>query len=92
VLYKGSLYFINDNCGGTCLASGTFQYGLTADQTRTLLDLRGAFRSVVDRTIPGLGRSLDEMKFHWNTTQHRFGDGPSLHISVPRDPSATVPS
>jgi RHS repeat-associated protein len=83
---------INGNCSGTCLASGTFQYNGTPDQTRELLDARGAFRSIVDRTIPIWGQSLDEHFEHPNTTQHRFDDAPSPHFSVPRDPRATVPT
>jgi RHS repeat-associated protein len=90
---SGFSFFVNDNCGGTCLASGSFtNTGGTPNQTRDLLDQRGAFRSIVDRTIPVLGVSPDEMQFHPGTTQHRFGEGPSLHVSVPRDPRATVPT
>jgi RHS repeat-associated protein len=82
---------INGNCSGTCLDSGTFQFNGTPDQTRDLLDDRGAFRSIVDRTIPILGKSIDEMRYHPDTTQARFGDGPSPHFSVPRDPGNTIP-
>lgn len=85
-------FSINGDCRGTCLASGTFQYSGTPDQTRDLLDQRGAFRSIVDRTIPIWGKSIDESQFHDNTTQARFGEGPSPHFSVPRDPRATVPT
>jgi RHS repeat-associated protein len=85
-------FFVNGNCSGTCLASGTFDFNSTPDQTRNYLDAHGAFRSIVDRTIPLYGASLDEEFFHQGTTQHRFGEGPSLHVSVPRDPKATVPT
>jgi RHS repeat-associated protein len=85
-------FHIDDNCRSTCLASGTFQYNGTPDQTRNILDQRGAFRSIVDRTIPIWGKSIDEWQYHENTTQHRFGGGPSPHFSVPRDPRATVPT
>jgi RHS repeat-associated protein len=85
-------FHINGSCGGTCLDSGTFKFNGTPDQARDLLDQRGAFRSIVDRTIPGLGKSVDEMKYHPDTTQHRFGDDPSPHFSVPRDPKGTVPT
>jgi RHS repeat-associated protein len=85
-------FFVNGNCSGTCLASGTFDFNATPDQTRNYLDAHGAFRSIVDRTIPLYGASLDEEFFHQGTTQHRFGEGPSLHVSVPRDPKATVPT
>jgi RHS repeat-associated protein len=85
-------FHIDSNCGGTCLSSGTFQYNGTPDQTRYLLDQRGAYRSAADRTIPGVDRSIDEMVYHWNTTQHRFGVGPSPHFSVPRDSKSTVPT
>jgi RHS repeat-associated protein len=85
-------FFVNGNCSGTCLASGTFDFNSTPDQTRNYLDAHGAFRSIVDRTIPLYGASLDEEAFHQGTTQHRFGEGPSLHVSVPRDPKATVPT
>ncbi len=83
-------FHIDDNCKGTCLASGTFKYGGTPDQTRALLDKRGGFRSVWDREIPLWGKSLDEWIYHEGTTQHRFGSGPSPHFSVPREPQATV--
>ena len=89
---QGFQFHIYDNCGGTCLASGKFKVNATPDWTRDLLDQRGAFRSIVDRTIPLLGQSADEMIFHPETTQHRFGAGPSPHLSVPRDPKATVPT
>ena len=89
---KGFTFDINRNCDGTCLASGTFSYNGTPDQTRDLLDSRGAFRSIVDQTLPGVGKSVDEMEYHPNTTQHRFGDTPSPHFSVPRDPRDTVPT
>jgi len=85
-------FFVNGNCSGTCLASGTFDFNSTPDQTRNYLDAHGAFRSIVDRTIPLYGASLDEEFFHQGTTQHRFGEGPSLRVSVPRDPKATVPT
>src|SRR6266568_1364805 len=85
-------FFFNGNCSGACLASGTFDFNSTPDQTRNYLDAHGAFRSIVDRTIPLYGASLDEEFFHQGTTQHRFGEGPSLHVSVPRDPKATVPT
>jgi RHS repeat-associated protein len=87
-------FHIDGSCGGKCLDSGTFKFNGTPDQARDLLDKRGAFRSPVDWTIPGIGHSLDEEYFpeHKNTTQHRFGQDPSPHFSVPRDPNATIPT
>ena len=92
-------FTINGNCGGSCLSSGRYSYYGTNDQVRNLLDLQGAWRYTGDKDQIGLfGHSWDEVIFkdHWNTTQHRFGqqdsDLPSPHFSVPRDPSATVPS
>jgi hypothetical protein len=92
--FEGFSFHIDGSCNGKCLDSGTFKFNGTPDETRNLLDKRGAFRSVVDQTIPGLGHSLDEETFpeHRNTTQHRFGDVPSPPFSVPRDPKSMVPT
>ena len=93
-MFEGFSFHIDGSCNGKCLDSGTFKFNGTPDEARNLLDKRGAFRSVVDQTIPGLGHSLDEEYFleHRNTTQHRFGDVPSPHFSVPRDPKTMVPT
>ena len=90
---------IDGNCGGSCFSSGQYTYNGTNDQARDLLDHQGAWKYTGDKDQIGLfGHSWDEVIFkdHRNTTQHRFGkegaDSPSPHFSVPRDPSATVPS
>jgi RHS repeat-associated protein len=73
------------------LAAGTFKFNDTRDNTRQTLDARGAFRAVADRRWL-FGRSLDELVFHPDSTQHRFGRGPSPHMSVPDDPANQVPT
>jgi RHS repeat-associated protein len=81
--FEGFNFKIEGSCGGRCLASRTFSVRGGTDATRDLLDARGAYRSVADKRIPLLGRSVDEMVFHPDATQHRFGSGPSPHFSVP---------
>jgi RHS repeat-associated protein len=83
---------INGNCNGTCLASGSFSFNGPRDFTGSVLELRGSFRSIVDRRIPGLGKSPDEMQFHPGTEQYRFGTGPSPHFSLPDNPKNAVPT
>src|SRR5438309_11431961 len=56
--------------------TGTGKAGAPGDQTRNTLDERGAFRSLADKRIFGI-KSVDEIMFHGNSTQHRFGEGPS---------------
>jgi hypothetical protein len=90
--FGGFSFNINGNCSGTCLASGSFSFQGPRDFTGQVLELRGAFRSVVDRRIPGWGKSLDEWEFHPGTEQYRFGTGPSPHFSLPDNPRNTVPT
>jgi RHS repeat-associated protein len=90
--FGGFSFNINGNCSGTCLASGSFSFQGPRDFTGQVLELRGAFRSVVDRRIPGWGKSLDEWEFHPGTEQYRFGTGPSPHFSLPDNPKNTVPT
>jgi len=73
------------------LDAGTFTYQGTRDQTRSVLDQRGAFRNVLDNRFL-FGRSGDELIYHHDSTQHRFGIGPSPHFSVPDDPTDVVPT
>jgi hypothetical protein len=75
-----------------CLASGSFSFNAPRDFTGNVLELRGSFRSIVDRRIPGWGQSLDENEFHPGTEQYRFGTGPSPHFSLPDNPKNTVPT
>gem|GEM_PF-1552434 len=90
--FGGFSFNINGNCNGTCLASGSFSFQGPRDFTGQVLELRGSFRSVVDRRIPGWGKSLDEWEFHPGTEQYRFGTGPSPHFSLPDNPKNTVPT
>jgi RHS repeat-associated protein len=85
-------FFVNGNCSGTCLASGTFDFNSTPDQTQHVVGCVRPYRCLGDRTILLYGASLDEDFFQRDTTQHRFGLCPLLHVSVPRDPKATVPT
>ena len=89
---RGFSFNINGNCGGACLGSGTFSFEGPRDTTSNELFRRGAFRSVVDRRIPGWDKSLDEYYYHPNTEQYRFGDGPSPHFSLPDEPKSAVPT
>ena len=77
--FRGFSFNINGNCGGTCLASGSFSYPAMRDATGKVLEQRGSFRSIVDRRIPGWGKSIDEYEFHNGTEQYRFGSGPSRY-------------
>lgn len=88
----GFSFHIDGNCGGTCLASGSFSFPGPRDFTGQVLELRGSFRSIADRRIPGWGKSLDEWEFHPGTEQYRFGKGPSPHFSLPDNPKNTVPT
>jgi RHS repeat-associated protein len=81
----------NSNVERGTLDEGTFSYNGTRDQTRRALDERGAFRGLFDKRWL-FGRSPDELRFHHDSTQHRFGTGPSPHFSVPDDPRNTVPT
>ena len=90
--FVGFSFNINGNCSGTCLASGSFSFNAPRDFTGNVLQLRGSFRSIVDRRIPGWGKSLDEWEFHPGTEQYRFGTGPSPHFSLPDNPKDTVPT
>lgn len=90
--FVGFSFNINGNCSGTCLASGSFSFNAPRDFTGNVLELRGSFRSIVDRRIPGWGKSLDENEFHPGTEQYRFGTGPSPHFSLPDNPKDTVPT
>ena len=90
--FVGFSFNINGNCNGTCLASGSFSFNAPRDFTGNVLELRGSFRSIVDRRIPGWGKSLDEWEFHPGTEQYRFGTGPSPHFSLPDNPKDTVPT
>jgi RHS repeat-associated protein len=81
--FEGMSFNINGDCGGRCLASGTFTFNGTADQTRDTLTSRGAFQNWVDRKGPGQ-RTWNEIFVHPNSTSHRFGEGPSPHFLVPR--------
>jgi RHS repeat-associated protein len=76
----GFSFNINDNCGGSCLASGSFQFSGTGSQARNLLTARGAW------SYWGFD-ALDsgDFGFHPETDQFRFGSGPSSHFSVPWD-------
>lgn len=73
------------------LSAGEFTFNANRDQTRSILDHRGAFQSIADfRGI--LGTSFDEFSEHHHSTQHRFGTGPSPHFSVGDDPRNAVPT
>jgi hypothetical protein len=85
-------FHLDGNCGGTCLASGTFKYGAARDATGKVLEERGSFRSIVDRRIPGWGKSIDEYEHHPDSEQYRFGTGPSPHFSLPDNPKNTIPT
>jgi RHS repeat-associated protein len=80
----------SDEKKGT-LSAGEFKFNGDRDKTRSTLDARGAFRSIADKRIFGI-KSMDEIIFHGNSTQHRFGTGPSPHLSVPDEPKNTVPT
>ena len=90
--FNGFSFRINGNCGGTCLASGLFSYPSMHDATEQVLWDRGAYRSIVDRRIPGWGQSPDEYEYHPGTEQFRFGNGPSPHFSVPDNPKFSIPT
>jgi RHS repeat-associated protein len=90
--FVGFSFNINGDCNGTCLASGRFSFKAPRDFTGKVLELRGSFRSIVDRRIPGWGKSLDEWEYHPGTEQYRFGKGPSPHFSLPDNPKDTVPT
>ncbi len=80
----------SDEKKGT-LSAGEFTFNGNRDQTRSTLDQRGAFRSIMDKRFL-FGRSPDELQYHHDSTQHRFGEGPSPHLSVPDNPKNTVPT
>jgi RHS repeat-associated protein len=80
----------SDEKKGT-LSAGEFTFNGNRDQTRSTLDERGAFRSLTDKRLFGIS-SVDEIIFHGNSTQHRFGEGPSPHLSVPDNPKNTIPT
>jgi RHS repeat-associated protein len=80
----------SDEKKGT-LSAGEFTFNGNRDQTRETLDKRGAFRSILDRRFL-FGKSPDELEYHHNSTQHRFGSGPSPHLSVPDEPKNNVPT
>ncbi len=94
---RGLVFTVNGNCEGTCLASGTLRDPLDHypwSPTAERLESRDTFfRSPGDWTLPLLGRSLDELVFHPDSIQFRFGSGPSVHISLSRHPESqsTVP-
>jgi RHS repeat-associated protein len=88
--FEGVSFNINGDCNGRCLASGTFSFNGSPNDLRQSLGERGAYQTWVDRPRKS-GRSLNE-RFHPNTTSHRFGDGPSPHFLVTKDPNATVPT
>ncbi len=73
------------------LSAGEFTFHGNRDQTRSILDQRGAFRSVFDMRAVGV-LSIDEFIFHNDSTQHRFGTGPSPHLSVSDNPVNSVPT
>ncbi len=73
------------------LDKGTFSFNGTRDETRRTLGQRGSFRGLFDKRWL-FGRSPDELRFHHDSTQYRFGTGPSPHFSVPDDPRYTVPT
>jgi RHS repeat-associated protein len=89
---QGFQFHINGNCGGTCMASGTFTYEGTPTQTEQLLERRGGFQTIWDIPLPGIWQSVDEMVYHRNSTQYRFGVGPSPHFSVPAGPPNLLPT
>jgi hypothetical protein len=80
---EGGSFTVNGDCGGRCLASGTYTFDGTPGQTRTTLESRGAFQTWVDREGRS-GRSINE-RFHPDNTTLRLGDGPSPHILIPKN-------
>lgn len=90
-------FTIDSKGGDGALAKGTFEFQGKADTARSLLDARGAYRAMMDEFSITTGRAdwsgrccdkttlpITEWIFHPNSTQHRFGSGPSPHFSVPR--------
>jgi len=86
-----SFHIDNSDVASGTLDRGTFSFNGTRDETRGVLDERGAFRGLFDKRWL-FGRSPDELRFHHDSTQYRFGTGPSPHFSVPDDPRSTVPT
>jgi RHS repeat-associated protein len=75
----GFSFNINNNCDGSCLASGTFQFNGSGDEARKRLTAQGAWSyTFMDKYV-----NSSDFGFHPETDQFRFGSGPSPHLSVP---------
>ena len=79
--FGGFTFNFNGNCGGTCLSSGSFQFAGTPEQARAALKAAGAWNYGVFDDIDG--SNLPFFGHHPDSTQFRFGSGPSPHFSLP---------
>jgi RHS repeat-associated protein len=79
--FGGFTFNFNGNCGGTCLSSGSFQFAGTPQQARAALKAAGAWDYGVFDQIDG--SNLPFFGHHPDSTQFRFGSGPSPHFSLP---------